>query len=251
MGNCPTRNRKATPEASVTTTEDSPRLLVKATTKLEADVTSISTETSPVKEETTTKLAQLVYVIGGPGAGKGTQCEKLVNDYGFTHYSTGDLLRAELKSESEEARRMKAIMSEGKLVPSEMIVGLLKKNITETCKAKENVRILLDGFPRNFENVNTWKACDMDEVCSEKVLIYFDCTLETMQERLIGRGKTGERSDDNIETIKKRLQTFVNETKPIIEHFERLGKVVRIDCERDIDSIHADIVKKLGELELL
>ena len=125
MGTCPTRNRNTPAEAQTKTVESPPRKEKAAAKYDQLDVTNVSTETSPVKEEAT-QVAKLVYVIGGPGAGKGTQCEKLVSDYGFTHFSTGDLLRAELKSDSEEARKMKAIMSEGKLVPSEMIVGLLK-----------------------------------------------------------------------------------------------------------------------------
>ncbi|KAJ3672623.1 hypothetical protein LUZ60_007344 [Juncus effusus] len=91
---------------------------------------------------------KIVLVLGGPGSGKGTQCEKIVKNFGFTHLSAGDLLRAECKSGSEYGKMIENLMKEGKLVPSDLIVPLIQKAMFES----RNDKFLIDGFPRNEEN---------------------------------------------------------------------------------------------------
>lgn len=93
---------------------------------------------------------KIIFILGGPGAGKGTQCDIMTSKYGYLHYSTGDLLREFIKTQCEEAAKIRAFIAEGKLVPSEMLVEIVKKNIFK--EGPNNKIYLIDGFPRSAEN---------------------------------------------------------------------------------------------------
>ena len=129
------------------------------------------------------KLAdKVVFVLGGPGSGKGTQCEKLVKDYGFTHLSAGDLLRDEVRSRSEVGQMCANLMKEGKLVPMEVTIGLLRAAM-EKATVKN---FLIDGFPRALDQAMSFET----RVQVADFVLFFDCPLETMTERLLERGLT-------------------------------------------------------------
>lgn len=100
------------------------------------------------------KKHQVLFILGGPGSGKGTQCESLVHTYGFVHFSTGDLLRAEVKKETELGKHINSFISKGDLVPGETTAQLVKQAILE--KSPDNV-FILDGYPRNKENIEIWE----------------------------------------------------------------------------------------------
>ena len=97
---------------------------------------------------------QIIFILGGPGSGKGTQCGDMVEKYGFNHYSTGDLLRQFVETDCQQAIKIKEIMSEGKLVPSKMLVEIVKRNIFK--KGPNSQIYLIDGFPRSAENYEAW-----------------------------------------------------------------------------------------------
>lgn len=160
---------------------------------------------------------QIVFILGGPGAGKGTQCDIMVSKYGFQHYSTGDLLRDFIKTDCEEAAQIKALLAEGKLAPSSMLVSIVKRKIFEN--GINNMTYLIDGFPRSAENYEAWKEVMGDEV-NVKTLIYLSCSLEVLEHRLLERSKTSGRTDDNIETIRKRFNTYCEQTKPFLEYYK-------------------------------
>jgi len=189
---------------------------------------------------------KVIYVLGGPGSGKGTQCARLVTDYKFVHISTGDLLRSEVANNGPLASYLKEIMNQGKLVSSELLVQLVSNNL-ETYK--EPTIFLLDGFPRNQSNVDAWNAQFKDKV-HLSFLLYFECSSDTMTKRLLERGKSSGRSDDNEETIKKRLVTFVSETEPIVKNFEKSQNMVeRVNAEKGVDEVLVElknIINKRG-----
>ncbi|KAG9122979.1 hypothetical protein FRC07_000403 [Ceratobasidium sp. 392] len=213
-----------------------------------AVATSTSTET-PAFDAT---KVMVIYVLGGPGAGKGTQCARIVQDFGFVHLSAGDLLREEQKREGSQ---FGALISEhirnGTIVPMEVTVKLLENAIrAELGKPHPGAgwenghgRFLVDGFPRKLD-----QALKFDEsVCKAAFVLFFDTTEEVMLARLLERGKTSGREDDNIESIKKRFKTFVETSMPVVDKYRAEGKVVVVDSTRPIEVVHADVSKVLAE----
>ncbi|CAH9147902.1 unnamed protein product [Cuscuta epithymum] len=177
---------------------------------------------------TTTKKVKVVFVLGGPGSGKGTQCAKIVEHFGYTHLSAGDLLRAEIKSGSENGTMIQNMIKEGKIVPSEVTIALLQRAIHEN----ENDKFLIDGFPRNEENREAFER--VTGTLPEFVL-FFDCSEEEMESRLLCRNQG--REDDNIETIRKRFNVYMESSLPVIEYYKSKGKVHRIDAAKPVDEV--------------
>lgn len=175
--------------------------------------------------------------MGGPGSGKGTQCAKIVEKYGFCHLSSGDLLRAEVSSGSETGKRLNAIMEKGDLVSLDEVLGLLK-NAMEA-KISSTKCFLIDGYPRELEQGTKFE----NEIVECTNVLYFEVSDEVMTERLLERGKTSGRVDDNEETIKKRLDTFHNQTKPVVDHYAAKDKTIKIVATGTIDEIFAEVQK--------
>lgn len=182
-----------------------------------------------------------MFVLGGPGSGKGTQCERIVSELGFTHFSAGDLLRAEVDSGSDQGQKIQDTMEQGLLVPQELTIPLLKKAMESSPDAKG---FLIDGFPREISQGKMFE--DLIYPCA--LLLMFECSEEIMIERLLKRGQTSGRVDDNEESIRKRLATFNESTLPVVDHYESLNKVAKINSERSVDDVYADVVKKLIDL---
>ena len=174
----------------------------------------------PMPEEAAKKI---VFMMGGPGAGKGTQCKSLVKEFGYTHLSTGDLLRSEVAKGSELGLKAKAVMDAGELVSDELVLNLLKNAMADSGSNK----FLIDGYPRVLEQAWAFEK----EIGAPTMVLSFDVSDETMTTRLINRGKSSGRSDDNAETIKKRLVTFHEQTDPTIQFYERLGCLRRVNAD--------------------
>ncbi|KAJ8011270.1 hypothetical protein DPEC_G00056410 [Dallia pectoralis] len=189
-----------------------------------------------------TMKPQVVFVLGGPGAGKGTQCAKIVENYSYTHLSAGDLLRAERnRGGSEYGQLIDSYIKEGKIVPVEITINLLKKAMEETMQIDEKkYRFLIDGFPRNEDNLQGWTKV-MDGKADVKFVLFFDCSNEVCIDRCLERGKSSGRSDDNRESLEKRIQTYLQSTRPIVSLYEKQGKVRTVDASRDVDEVFADV----------
>ncbi|XP_038046574.1 adenylate kinase isoenzyme 5-like isoform X2 [Patiria miniata] len=187
------------------------------------------------------KKCKIIFVIGGPGSGKGTQCEKLVDTYGFTHLSSGDLLRAEVKSGSERGQRLTAIMEAGDLVPQETVLELLKEHML--AKADTSTGYLIDGYPREVQQGIEFEKQFAECTCA----LYFEVSDETMTTRLLKRAETSGRVDDNEETIKKRLTTFHNATTPVVDHYQQKNKIIKVSAETDPDSVFSCVKDALKE----
>jgi len=202
-----------------------------------------------LKKDTPTfspKNVTVLFVLGGPGAGKGTQCANLVRDYNFTHLSAGDLLRAEQNREgSEFGNLIKEYIRDGKIVPMEVTVQLLENAMTDAVeKNKEGKgKFLIDGFPRQMDQALKFE----ETVCPSKFVLFFDCPEEEMQKRLLERGKTSGRSDDNAESIKKRFKTFVETSMPVVDYFNDQKRVVKIVATKMPDQVYKETREKLEE----
>ncbi|VDM79945.1 unnamed protein product, partial [Strongylus vulgaris] len=221
----------------------------------------------------------IFFIIGGPGSGKGTQCEKIVAKYGLSHLSSGDLLRDEVKSGSSRGTELNKIMEAGQLVPMEIVLDLLKEGILKAVNAGTK-GFLIDGYPREvkqgeqFEKeiqeakaviffdvsddiliqrlLNRAKTREVKqgeqfekEIQEAKAVIFFDVSDDILIERLLNRAKTSGRVDDNIETIKKRLNTFKTATKPVVDYYEKKKKLMRIAAKGTIEEIFAEVVQFL------
>lgn len=192
----------------------------------------------------------VIFVLGGPGSGKGTQCDIMARRYGFVHLSAGDCLREEQKTGSKDAKLILDHINAGTIVPVEITIRLLMKKIdVQTIKIFINKQyyvkngckdFLVDGFPRNENNLEGW-----NRIVGNKVIIpfmlYLECDEDIMTKRILERSKTSGRTDDNEETIRKRFKTYINETKPIIDKFAEMNKLRTVNAVRDIYEVASEI----------
>lgn len=191
---------------------------------------------SMLATETETKPS-IYFVMGGPGSGKGTQCEKLTQNYGMVHLSAGDLLRAEVKSGSAEGKKIAKIIEEGKIVVSETTVGLLRKAMSQS-----DGPFLIDGFPRSMSNLQAFEA----ELGPCEYMLFLEVSEEEMERRLLKRGESSGRSDDNAQSIIKRFRTFVSESMPVIDELERRGVVHKVNAEAGPDEVYSRVCETIG-----
>lgn len=187
------------------------------------------------------KGKRIIFVLGGPGSGKGTQCDKIVAKYGFTHLSTGDLLRETVQSGSELGKKLTTIMEKGELVPLEVVLQMLKEAMI--AKAGVSSGFLIDGYPRELDQGTRFE----EEVAAVECVLYFEVEDATMKARLLKRAETSGRVDDNEETIAKRLKTFHEHTEPVIGYYTTKDKVCKINAEGEIDDIFGQVVTYLDK----
>ena len=200
-----------------------------------------------------------IVLLGAPGAGKGTQAQKLVAEYGLAHISTGDLLRAAIKEGSRLGKKAKGYMDEGKLVPDELVVDLVKERL-EADDAQRG--FILDGFPRN-----TAQAVTLDSELATMGLTLDAALLVSVEpsvivERLSSRrtcrscgytapagvdacprcgGEMYQRDDDKPETIQHRLDVYESQTAPLVEYYKGSSILKEVDGDRPVDEVYADV----------
>jgi len=187
--------------------------------------------------------APIIFIVGGPGSGKGTQCDNLVKKYGFTHLSSGDLLRDEVKSGSPRGAELSSVMASGQLVPLEVVLDLIKEAMVNAIK-KGSKGFLIDGYPREVKQGEQFES----EIMPARLVIYFEVSNEVMTQRLLDRGKTSGRVDDNAETIKARLKTFMDQTQPVVTHYEKQGKLAKVNAEASIADVFSRVVPAVDKL---
>lgn len=177
--------------------------------------------------------AQVVFVLGGPGSGKGTQCDKIKAEYECVHLSAGDLLRAEVSSGSEVGRKCETLMKEGKLVPVAVTLNLLKAAMIQS----GGKFFLVDGFPRALDQAAMFES----SIQPPQAVLFFDCPEEEMEKRLLKRGETSGRSDDNAATIRKRFHTFLDQSLPVKDHYLAEGKCHVISAVAHPDDVYTKV----------
>ncbi|XP_056396434.1 adenylate kinase isoenzyme 1 isoform X5 [Hyla sarda] len=197
----------------------------------------------PTKMAEKLKNSKIIFVVGGPGSGKGTQCERIVQKYGYTHLSTGDLLRAEVSSGTERGKTLSAIMERGELVPLDTVLDMLRDAMI--AKADVSKGFLIDGYPREVKQGEEFEK----KIAAPSLLLYIDAGSDTMVKRLLKRGETSGRADDNEETIKKRLETYYKATEPVIALYEGRGIVRKINAEGSVDDVFKQVSESLDALK--
>lgn len=186
------------------------------------------------------------FILGGPGAGKGTMCELAAEQLGWIHLSMGDMLRAEQQSGGPSSRSIEEAMNEGQLVPDSILMTLLRIAMARSTRATGKRNFLLDGFPRSLSNLNAWTEAFGEDMELPKML-YFECPFEELKKRILGRARYSGRVDDNVESMKRRFETFRAETLPIVELFKNQGKCVEIDTSPSRATVFEIVRNQLAE----
>lgn len=185
----------------------------------------------------------VIFVLGGPGAGKGTQCANLVRDYHFAHLSAGDLLREEQhRPNSARGAEIQQHIKNGTIVPMEVTIGLLSDAMERIKKNEGKTRFLIDGFPRKLDQAVKFE----EDVVRARFVLFFDADEATMLKRLLERGKSSGREDDNEESIRKRFRTFEETSMPVVDAFERDGRVEKVDALKSVEEVYG-LVKQVME----
>lgn len=187
-------------------------------------------------------MPNIVFVLGGPGSGKGTMCTLAETQLDWVHLSTGNLLRAERERGGPTAEAIENHFKAGELVPNEITVTLLKNAMDTTMRTTGKTNFLLDGFPRSLDNMEGWYEIFGRDTELPKML-YFECPYSVLESRILGRAKYSGRSDDNAESMKLRFDTYKAETLPTLELFKSLGKVQQIDASQERQTVY-NVVKE-------
>ncbi len=181
-----------------------------------------------------------LVIFGAPGSGKGTQSENLINHYGLFHISTGDVLRSHIKRGTELGKTASAYINDGKLIPDELMINILE-NVLEENPEKTEKGVIFDGFPRTIEQAKALKEMLEKRNANVNIVIGLDVPEDELVTRLLKRGQESGRSDDNLETIKKRLDVYHNQTSPLREYYINEGNYAAINGLGSIEQIFEDI----------
>jgi adenylate kinase len=188
-----------------------------------------------------------LILFGPPGSGKGTQSEKLIEKYGLIHLSTGNLLRAEIDNRTDLGLAAKNFMDKGQLVPDEVVLGMI------ACALDANVQangFLFDGFPRTVAQAEALDAMLSQRGSEISLVLALEVGEGELVKRLLNRGKTSGRSDDNEEVIRARIEEYENKTAAVARHYEKLGKVVHVKGEGTVDEIFQSLVKHINAVKV-
>lgn len=185
-----------------------------------------------------------IVLFGPPGAGKGTQSNFLIERYGLVHLSTGDLLRAEIKAESQLGLQAKELMDAGELVPDQVVIGMIRNKMEANLDAKG---FIFDGFPRTKAQAEA-----LDDMLGAKsepitVMLALEVPEEELIKRLLGRGATSGRSDDQDESIiRNRIREYETKTAPLKDYYTAQGKFKAIDGVGSLEEITGRLVEAIG-----
>lgn len=187
-----------------------------------------------------------IVLFGAPGCGKGTQSERLIDKYGFHHISTGELLRGHIARGTELGKIADSYISQGHLIPDDLMISIID-DLLETPEVKGK-SIIFDGFPRTVN-----QAVELEKLMERRgnkidAVIGLEVPDEMLVERLIKRGQESGRADDNLDTIKERLQVYHNVTKPLMVFYKDKGSYVAIDGAKAIDEITGNIIAELDRI---
>jgi adenylate kinase len=183
-----------------------------------------------------------IVVLGPPGAGKGTQAKLIETDRGIPQIATGDMLRAAIAVGSELGLRVKAIVDRGDLVPDELMIDLIREELSADVAADGFV---LDGFPRTLAQAEALDAMLAELGRRLALALEFRVPEEVAVERLVGRARKEGRTDDAPEVIRHRLEVFRRQTEPVLEHYRAQGILVAVHAERSVDQVQAEVQEAL------
>lgn len=182
-----------------------------------------------------------LVLFGAPGSGKGTQSAKLIDKYGLYHISTGDVLRDHISRHTDLGRLADKYISQGQLIPDAVMIEILDSVLEE--KAGDKNGVVFDGFPRTIPQAEALEKLLEKRGAKVDAVIGLEVDEDELVRRMLQRGRETGRTDDNIETITRRLEVYHNSTKPLKEYYENLSLYIGINGEGNVDSIFAKIVE--------
>ena len=188
-----------------------------------------------------------LVIFGAPGSGKGTQSEKLIETYGLFHISTGEVLRDQIAKGTELGKTADKFISNGQLIPDELMVNILSDLLDSNPATRDGV--IFDGFPRTIP-----QAVALNEMLAKRgaqvnAVVGLEVADDELIDRLIKRGVESGRSDDNLETIQKRLAVYHSQTQPLRDFYVNEGKYLSIKGSGSIDDIFDDIKKSIDAIK--
>ena len=188
-----------------------------------------------------------IVIFGAPGSGKGTQSENLIEHYKLFHISTGDVLRDHIKRGTELGKTAKEYIDQGQLIPDELMIGILAQVIDDN-KKKAKKGVIFDGFPRTIPQAEALETLLNERGTSVSAVVGLEVPEAELIDRLVKRGQMSGRSDDNEETIKKRLTVYHNQTSPLQAFYQEKGLYKAIKGTGTIDGIFEDIKKAIDAI---
>ena len=186
-----------------------------------------------------------LVIFGAPGSGKGTQSDLLVAKYGFRHISTGDVLRAEIKQGTELGRTAQQFIDKGQLIPDELMIEILASVYDSLCPCEG---VIFDGFPRTIPQAEALKKMLAQRGTEVSAVLQLEAPEEMLTERLLNRGKTSGRADDNAETIRKRLEVYHSQTAPLAAWYAAEGKLHAIKGYGALEEINAALCEVIDNV---
>lgn len=181
-------------------------------------------------------MINLVF-FGAPGSGKGTQSDILEEKFGVKHVSTGEMLREEIRNNTELGKIADTLISKGNLAPDELVIKILRNTIEE----QEGHGLIFDGFPRTIPQLHALDKILLEYNQNIDLVISLDVPEETLIERLLKRGKVSHRADDNRESIEQRLTVYHEQSEAVMHEYEKQGKLIHIAGVKPIEEIANDI----------
>lgn len=187
-----------------------------------------------------------IVIFGAPGSGKGTQSENLIEKYNLAHISTGDVFRAEIKGKTELGLLAEEYISKGQLVPDEVTIGMLAKVLDSK---KDSAGVIFDGFPRTIAQGEALDKMLEERGQSVSIVVSLEVDEPELIDRLIKRGQQSGRSDDNLETIKARLDVYTNQTSPLKAQYQESGKLASIKGVGTVEEIFGRIAEAVDKVK--
>ncbi len=166
-----------------------------------------------------------------------------MNEYGYTHLSSGDLLRAEVKSGSERGKKLNELMAKGQLVPNDIVLEMIRDAMLAQVDTAKG--FLIDGYPRQVDQGIAFE----EKIAPCEMVLYVEASDDTMTQRLLKRGETSGRVDDNIESIQERLKVFYDTSKPVLDYYQKQGKLKLVSSEQDPDEVYDDVKRIMDKNE--
>ena len=183
-----------------------------------------------------------LLLIGAPGAGKGTQAERIAQHFGLTHISSGDLLREHVKNQTSIGQAAQEYMNRGDLVPDALVLDMLRKPVVAAAEAGGYV---LDGFPRNVAQAERAYTVAKGLGVSVQLAVYLEVARDALIDRIVERGRTSGRADDTREVVERRLAVYEESTWPLLDYYREREQLIQVNGDRPVDEVTWSVIVQL------